>query len=311
MSDYYIRKHIRQFLIELDSSDLEFSSQQTEPVEMKTLTDTFVKNVIDPITGDYRTNPVVRRETDAILNATDNWATAATVGLAALGIGAAVIGAPAAAPILGGAALIGILNNSTQATAALVRGDKTAAATHVLLAALDAAIGGQSEALTVGIGRRVASDAARRTAAAKSSVAARNLGYAAGQVAPATKTQVALVRRAARPVSQAAKEAGAMGGFLAGGASVGSLEIIGNELVNKAQEYDDARRAQGLPHDSALTQPARDMAARLKSGNPTPDDASKVTDALVRMKILDSKDEQSVYEALLDKSLGIEQSDNF
>lgn len=312
MTNEDIRYCVRQILWEL-KTDEEFDAVQLSSVKsggFETLTDEFLKRVIDPITGDYRTNPAVRRETDAVLGVMDDWATRIAVGLGALGVGAALIGtAPVTATgLLVGSAAAGLLNNTTQATAALVRGDKTAAATHILLAALDAVIGGKAEALAKTVGRRVGSGAAAAALADQAAVRARNLGFGPGQVAPRTPAQVRMIRRAEGGARAAAEIYGSTSGAVAGASIFGALEIIGNELTARAQEYDDKRRESGAVPDSTLTQPIREMAARLKSGNISPQDASMIAESLTRMEVINPDEEQSVYEMLLDKSLGIEQS---
>lgn len=312
MTNEDIRYCVRQILWEL-KTDEEFDAVQLSSVKsggFETLTDEFLKRVIDPITGDYRTNPAVRRETDAVLGVMDDWATRIAVGLGALGVGAALIGtAPVTATgLLVGSAAAGLLNNTTQATAALVRGDKTAAATHILLAALDAVIGGKAEALAVAVGHRVGSGAAAGVRADQAAVRARNLGFGPGQVGPITPAQVRMIRRAEGGARAAAEIYGSTSGAVAGASIFGALEIIGNELTARAQEYDDKRRESGAVPDSTLTQPIREMAARLKSGNISPQDASMIAESLTRMEVIKPDEEQSVYEMLLDKSLGIEQS---
>ena len=305
---YCVRQILRELKIEGDFDAVQLSSVKSGGFE--TLTDEFLKRVIDPITGDYRTNPAVRRETDAVLGVMDDWATRIAVGLGALGVGAALIGtAPVTATgLLVGSAAAGLLNNTTQATAALVRGDKATAGTHILLAALDAVIGGKAEALAKMVGHRVGSAAAEATRSQRAVVRARNLGFGPGQVAPRTPAEVRMIRRA-QGGARAAKEIhGSTSGAVAGASIFGALEIIGNELVARAQEYDDKRRESGAVPDSTLTQPIREMAARLKSGNISPQDASMIAESLTRMEVIKSDEEQSVYEMLLDKSLGIEQS---
>ena len=312
MKNEVIRYCVRQILREL-KTDEEFDAVQLSSVKsggFETLTDEFLKRVIDPITGDYRTNPAVRRETDAVLGVMDDWATRIAVGLGALGVGAALIGtAPVTATgLLVGSAAAGLLNNTTQATAALVRGDKATAGTHILLAALDAVIGGKAEALAKMVGHRVGSGAAARVTADQAAVRARNLGFGSGRVAPRTPAKVRMIRRAQGGARAAAEIYGSTSGAVAGASIFGALEIIGNELVARAQEYDDKRRESGAVPDSTLTQPIREMAARLKSGNISPQDASMIAESLTRMEVIKSDEEQSVYEMLLDKSLGIEQS---
>lgn len=312
MTNEDIRYCVRQILREL-KTDEEFDAVQLSSVKsggFETLTDEFLKRVIDPITGDYRTNPAVRRETDAVLGVMDDWATRIAVGLGALGVGAALIGtAPVTATgLLVGSAAAGLLNNTTQATAALVRGDKAAAGTHILLAALDAVIGGKAEALAKMVGHRVGSAAAAATRSQQAAVRARNLGFRPGQVAPRNPAEVRMIRRAQGGARAAAEIHGSTSGAVAGASIFGALEIIGNELVARAQEYDDKRRESGAVPDSTLTQPIREMAARLKSGNISPQDASMIAESLTRMEVINPDEEQSVYEMLLDKSLGIEQS---
>lgn len=316
MTNEDVRYYVRQILSELKTDD-ELSSD-TVPLSttvvnsggFEKLTDEFVKRVIDPITGDYRTNPVVRRETDAVLGVMDDWAARIAIGLGALGVGAALIGA-APVTVTGlvvGSAAAGLLNNTTQATAALVRGDKAAAATHILLAALDAAVGGKAEALAKLIGKRAGVSAAQSTIRAQAAVRAKNLGLGPSQVAPQTKAAAKRILRAKGNPNADAKIIGGLGGAVAGVTIFGSLEIIGNELVARAQEYDDKRRESGAPPDATLTQPTREMAARLKSGNINPQDASMIADSLTRMEVIKPAEEQSVYEMMLNKSLGIDQS---
>lgn len=317
MTNEDIRYYVRQILLELktdeelDSDILPLSSTVVNSGGFEKLTDEFVKRVIDPITGDYRTNPVVRRETDAVLSVMDDWATRISIGLGAIGIGVGLIGtAPVSIPtgLLAASAAAGLFNNATQATAALVRGDKAAAGTHILLAALDAAIGGRSEAIAQSLGRRAGASAAASHRSTQAAVSARKLGLRPDQIAPSNPAQARMIRRAAGSASATGKFYAATAGSAAAAGIFGSLEIIGNELVARAQEYDDKRRESGVSPDATLTQPTREMAARLKSGNINPQDASMIADSLTRMEVIKPTEEQTVYEMLLNKSLGIDQS---
>lgn len=324
MSESHLREYIRNVLLET-KTDQEIEAKdaiQSLKSSSKTLPDDFIQKTLDPIMGNYVTNPAVRRETDAVLGTIDDAATWASVGLVSLGtlLTLTGVGATVGVPIatsagatmsLGGATIaagsaVGIGNNTLQATAEIARGDYAAAGTHVALALLDAVIGNAAQKFVEIISARAGSAAAARTASLRAQVTAnpaRAARIASGMYN--SKKDVRLARAIAGSPSGSRRAAEEITTFLGATAAALLIEFLGNSLTDLAQGYDDRRKAEGLAPNQELTRPVRDLAARLTSGKIEIADIDLIVTKAVGLKIIKKEDMQVLYDALLYESEGM------
>jgi hypothetical protein len=324
MSESHLRKYIRNVLLET-KTDQEIEAKEaisSLKASTKTLPDDFIQKTLDPIMGNYVTNPAVRRETDAVLGTIDDAATWASVGLVSLGtlLTLTGVGATVGVPIatsagatmsLGGATIaagsaVGIGNNTLQATAEIARGDYAAAGTHVALALLDAVIGNAAQKFVEIISARAGSAAAARTASLRAQVAAnpaRAARIAAGLYH--NPEEVRLARAIARSHRGSRRAAEEITTFLGATTAALLIEFLGNSLTDLAQGYDDRRKAEGLAPNQELTRPVRDLAARLTSGKIEIADIDLIVTKAVGLKIIKKEDMQVLYDVLLYESEGM------
>ena len=289
MNESHLRMYVRSILIEAKNeqnlavmSDLDDLKDTCD-----SLPDDFIQRTLDPIMGEYASNPTIRKEADAIYKLLDDVAFKASAGMVGLGVlltitgvgsevgipmtiaGASEVLTLSGAAIVGGS-LVGIGNSTMQATAALARGDNNQAGVNIALAILDGVL--------AGIGGQITSLASRGVASAASIGA--HSGAAAASDAAGTM--------AAKFMSSTA----------ASGAAQVVLQIIGNELVSFAKTYDERRSNEGLPANPALTKPTRDLAKRLTSGMPEIDDINIIVAKAVGLGIIKKEDEQVVFDQL-------------
>ena len=293
INEHRLRSYIRNIIIENDRMIAE-DPEGGEP------TDPSYWREVGKTTSKYKqifSNPTVMKEVEAWSDWIDDWAGRIGIVLTGLGLGAATIAsAPVSVPtaLLGGAALLGFGNSVFQGSLALQKGDYTAAGGHALMASLDIALGSQAENIVSITARAAGSSAEQSVRAAQQVVTRRNLGLGVGQNVPHTRSQIRNWKRSQLNPAQQKAMATTLTGF-GGGTIAGVIfEVVGNVMIDAAEDLDDARRGAGLQPQPELTRETREMGERLAGGSPTADDLKKLSDALDRIQSINPSYRQKI-----------------
>ena len=280
INEHRLRSYIRNIIIENDRMIAE-DPEGGEP------TDPSYWREVGKTTSKYKqifSNPTVMKEVEAWSDWIDDWAGRIGIVLTGLGLGAATIAsAPVSVPtaLLGGAALLGFGNSVFQGSLALQKGDYTAA-------------GGQAENIVSITARAAGRSAEQSVRAAQQVVTRRNLGLGVGQNVPHTRSQIRNWKRSQLNPAQQKAMATTLTGF-GGGTIAGVIfEVVGNVMIDAAEDLDDARRGAGLQPQPELTRETREMGERLAGGSPTADDLKKLSDALDRIQSINPSDRQKI-----------------
>jgi hypothetical protein len=101
-------------------------------------------------------------------------------------------------------------------------------------------------------------------------------------------------KRSQQNPAQAKAMATTLTGF-GGGTIAGVIfEVVGNVMIDAAEDLDDARRRAGLQPQPELTRGTREMGERLTRGSPTADDLKKLSDALDGIQSINPSDRQKI-----------------